>query len=243
MQRAAMTSRLASIAVPLVCMLAGCTTLSTARRPADYATVAAAPGDRIEGSLFRSDSAVLSDQDLERILAFEYVAPASSRIALLPFGWSAWSGWSEEMAIATAAIDAEVVRVLSESSRIYDASFLPSILVPETRSVPYLREAAARYQADLLLAFRSDCRSFQRYRLLQSDTTRAWCSVEAVLLDVRTGLVPFVAVATRNFEAAEDDGDLNFRETVLRAELESLADALGDVSRAVRQFVEPDAGV
>src|SRR3970040_174781 len=149
-------------------LLTGCGTIYTQPRPADYLASTNQATDS-DTSLYSSDADVLSDADIARILEYQYTAPPLSRIALLPFGWSSWAGWSEEMALATDAIDSQVLSVLRTSPRIYDASFLPSILVPDQRSVPYLREAAARYQADLLLVFRSSCRSFERSRLFQGD--------------------------------------------------------------------------
>jgi hypothetical protein len=223
-----------------VCIaLTACTATYTQPRPEDltdsYASERAISG---EDSLFSSDAAVLSDADIARVLDYKYVPPARSRIAILPFGWNTWSGWSEQMAIATEAVNAELISRLRSSSRVYDASFLPSIVVPEKKTVPYLREAAARYQADLLLIFRSSCRSFDRYRLLRANQTRAFCGVEAVLLDVRTGLVPFVASATQTFEASENSTDINFRETVLKSQLDATSIALGEVSKATVQFLE-----
>ena len=79
------------------------------------------------------------------------------------------------------------------------AGTLPACTTTFTTARPaeytFLREAAARYQADLLLLFRSSCRTFERYRLFEQDQARAFCAVESVMLDVRTGLVPFVATA------------------------------------------------
>jgi hypothetical protein len=221
-------------------LLTGCASLSTEPRPLDYyGTVNQASGN--EASLFGSDEAVLSDADIARILEYRYTAPPLSRIALLPIGLNAWSAWSEEMAVSAAAVDAQVVATLRESPRIYDASFLPSILVPDRRTVPYLREAAARYQADLLLMFRSGCRSFERYRIVGSDQARAYCAVEAVVLDVRTGLVPFVTTSTQNYEVAETETDLNFRETMLRSQLNAIATSLKEIATAVVVFIErPD---
>lgn len=225
-----------TLVLSICATLAGCTLTQTADRPVDYRD--SVQQDSGTESLFSSDVSVLSDADIQRILSYEYISPQLSRVALLPFGWSSWSGWSEEMSLSVDAVDAQVLQVLRASPRIFDASFLPSILVPEQRTVGHLREAAARYQADLLLVFRSSCQSFQRYRLFQADQTRSYCSVEAVLLDVRTGLVPFVASSTQNLEAIESEDDLNLRETILRARLRALANALGEVSGAVVQFVE-----
>jgi len=217
-------------------VLAGCASSHTLDRPAEYyGSVAQTTAG--EASLFGSDSAVLSDVDIARILAYRYTPPRLSRLAILPFGWNAWSGWSEEMAVSTEEINAKVISALKASPKIYDASFLPSILVPEKRNVPYLREAAARYQADLLLVFRSGCRSFEKYRIFKADQVRAFCNVEAILLDTRTGLVPFVATSSRSYDSAQSEGDLNFREAVLRSQLNAIAAALGEVAGAVVRFL------
>jgi hypothetical protein len=219
--------------------LTACATTYTESRPADYDSAYGVQTNvSQERSLFSSDEKILSDADIARILEYNYTAPPLSRIAIMPFGWAAWSGWSEQMAIATDTIDNQVISSLRSSSRVYDATFLPSILVPEKRTVPFLREAGARYQADLLLAFRTACQTFERYRLFKANQTRAFCSVEAVLLDVRTGLVPFVATSTKAFVAVESPADLNLRETILRSQLEANGNALGEISQNIVRFIE-----
>jgi len=221
-----------------VCM-SGCSTNFTASRPAEY-FAAGAGALESDGSLFGADTEVLSDAEIARILDFRYSPPPLSRIALLPFGWGTWTRWSQEMANSAAAVDAHVLTALRASPKIYDASILPSILVPDQRTVPHLREAAARYQADLLLVFRSACQTFEQFRLLQSDRARAYCAIEAVLLDIRTGLVPFVATSTQNYEVVETDADLNFRETLLRSQLDAIGSGLTEVAQAIAQFIESD---
>jgi hypothetical protein len=239
---------MARIAMLAVCLTLGaCATPYTPPRADDFSSDGPGSRDRLgvistymptETSLFSSDADVLSDAEIARVLDFQYTPPARSRIALLPIGWGNWTGWSEQMALATDDINSALVTRLRSSSRIQQASFLPTLLVPEKRSVPYLREAAARYQADLLLIFRASCRSFERYRLLRADQTRALCAVEAVLLDVRTGLVPFVSNAAKTFEATQNDSDLSFRETVLKSQLDAIGLALGEVSTATVEFLE-----
>jgi len=75
----------------------------------------------------------------------------------------------------------------------YDAAFLPSILIPGKRTVQYLRWACARYQTDSMLIYRADYRTFQGYRLFSNNETCTYCSVKAVLLDIRSGLIPSTA--------------------------------------------------
>jgi len=220
----------------LISLLAGCATpVSTLSRPDSYYDSENASQSPV--SLFTGDADTLSDEAIQRILDFKYEPPRLSRVALMPFGREVWSGWSEELALASESLQSKVLDQLRASPRIYDASYLPSILVPENRTVPHLREAAARYQADLLLVYRSYCRSFDRYRFFAADKSRAFCGVEAVLLDTRTGLVPFTTVATRSYDVVENAADTNFQETRLRAQLDATAAALGDVSAEIVRFL------
>lgn len=209
--------------------------VSTISRPdAYYESISAEPSN---ASLFGGDAAVLSDDAISKILAYEYLPPRLSRVALMPFGREIWSQWSEELSVASDQLKSDVLDRLAASPKIYDASYLPSILIPESKSVPHLREAAARYQADLLVVYRTYCRSFERYRLFAADRTRAFCGVEAVLLDTRTGLVPFTSVAQQSFEAQKTDADINFRETMLKAQLQAITVALSDVSSEIVSFL------
>lgn len=214
--------------------LVGCSTMATTtQRPDSYYTSAPAQ----PASLFAGDEKVLSDEAIARILDYEYAAPPLSRIAVMPFGREVWSTWSEELAVATEETKAGLLDSLKRSPRVYDASYLPSILIPNNRTVPQLREAAARYQADLLLVYRSYCQSYERFRLFSADSSRAFCGVEAILLDTRTGLVPFTAAATHTYVRTKSSNDQNFRETTMKGELTAISTALTDVSGEILRFL------
>jgi hypothetical protein len=110
-------------------------------------------------------------------------------------------------------------------------------MVLRDRAVPYLREAAARFQADLLFIFRPDCQTFRRSRFLAADEVRAACTVEAVLLDIRTGIVPFSYVATKEFVARKTGDDASFQETIVQAELQAITDGLEVIANRVVAFL------
>jgi len=225
-----------TMACCLTALLSACAVpVSTTMRPDTYYDSAGPAGS--EGSLFSGDAGILSDDEIQEILAYQYKPPRLGRIALMPFGREVWSTWSEELALASERVQTEVIDKLRASPNVYDASYLPSILIPESRTVPRLREAAARYQADLLLVYRSYCQSFDKYGLFSADRSRAYCGVEAILLDTRSGLVPFTTVATRSFAVIENKTDTNFRETQLRAQLDATADAMGDISTEIVEFL------
>ena len=224
----------ALIALPL---LAGCT---SAASPARFmASDAYKSRQEITRSLFPSDQAVLNNEAIEKILSSKISLPPDGRIAVLDFGQrGAWHWWSTDLA----RLGTEAVRRLLDRLRscdhVADASVLPSLLMPERRTVPYLREAAARYQADLLLVYRTASHTYRKDRFLAPDQVRAYCLVEAVLLDTRTGIVPFTTVATQRYTAEKSKKDFDTYETERKAELQALRDALENVGRDVAAFLD-----
>jgi hypothetical protein len=64
-------------------------------------------------------------------------------------------------------------------------------------SIPVLREAAVRMQADLLVVFRITSDVYYKYVVFAKNKVKVYSTSEAVLLDVRTGLVPFTRIVTR----------------------------------------------
>lgn len=214
----------------------GCASVSTAHRPNDYYS----PGQKQENSepLFGSSGGALADAEIERILHYRLKLPAKNRIAILKLSSeNYWRYYSNDFTQLNETIAADFIGQLRGSPRVYDASFLPSMLVPEQRTVPYLREAAARYQADLLLAYRSNCRTFEKYKFIDPNETRAYCSVEAVLLDVRSGIVPFTVVSSNEFSARKEPGDTNFNETIKKAEIAAVAKSLNEAASQLNLFL------
>ena len=218
--------------------LAGCgTPMATAERPDMYYD-RAAPGLAGETeSLFTSDEAILSAGDIQKILAFRYTPPPLNRVGIVALGRNFWFGYSEELTRSGADIQEKFVKGLRASPKVYDASYLPTLLIPQKRTVGHFREAAARYQADLLLIYRAACRTYDKYRFFTPDEAKSYCNVEAVILDTRTGIVPFSVTASRDFMTKETREDLNFQETLARAELAALADALQEVGGEVVKFL------
>ncbi len=103
--------------------------------------------------------------------------------------------------------------------------------------MPYLREAAARFQADLLLVYQPVCAIFERSRFLRADQYRVACTVEAVLLDTRSGIVPFSSFAAQEQVTQKADEDFELRETLARAELQVTRQAVLDLADQVGQYL------
>lgn len=218
-------------------VLSGCATVSTAPRPDSYYGTASTSDAATP--LFKSDASVLTDGDIQRILSYRLTLPRQNRIAVLRLpGASSWRYYSQDFGQLNEEIERDFIGTLRSSGRVYDVSYLPALLTPERQTVPYLREAAARYQADLLLIYRPRCASYDKYKFFSASETRAYCSVEAVLLDVRSAIVPFTAVSTNNVATSEAAGDMNMSEVSKRNELVAIGQSLGEVARKLVQYLE-----
>ena len=221
-------------ALSLLILLTGCASVSSNPRPASYSQDQLASGSQ---PLFDEESR-LDDAGIKRVLDYQFTLPEQNRIALLKVSVDPkWQNYSESFAELNESIVENFVGKILKSSRVYDASFLPSFLVPEQRTISYLREAAARYQADLLLLYRNKCHQFLKYRIISTDETKAICTTEVALLDTRTGIVPFTVVSKGEFITQKSKEEFGARETEKRAEMEALAIALGEAAEKLVNFM------
>jgi hypothetical protein len=207
--------------------------------PPPETILGASENDSLQYSLFKGDQSVLSDQDIARILGTQLKLSDRHRMAVLSL--SSYSPWSEDIADMETKNFENLLRTLKASPQLTEVRLLPSLLVPEKRTVPYLREASARIQADLLFVYTARIQSFRRDRFLKPDEVRAQCLAESVLLDVRTGIVIHTARATENIAMKKAPTDLNFSETIARAESDARGKALLSLASSVVAHLSEEA--
>jgi hypothetical protein len=213
-------------------LLSGCTTMDKQTTPL-MATAEYAAKEPIATSLFPSDQAVMSDDAVARILSSKLELPAKAKVALMKFPGAEGSRyygrnyWRDEeyLKLQQSQVDT-LTQALQASDQIAEVTPLPSLMTPSRVSIPILREAAVRMQADLLLVFRVGSDTYSQYRTFAKDKAKAYSTCELVLLDIRTGLVPFTRVMSRERLELKQPADLDLSETMRRAEQLSAAETL-----------------
>ena len=144
-----------------------------------------------------------------------------------------------EQKFGTLSDDAKLrIQMRSQIKQICKATPLPSLMIPRQLSLPILREAAVRMQCDLLLVYRVGSDDYWQYRTFSKDRVKAFSTCEMVLLDVRTGLVPFTRVVSRERTELKKPSDLDLTETMRRAEDMSATDALNDAAKDLVAFLK-----
>jgi len=220
--------------VAFVMLLQSCATVSSVDRPDNYRGTST---DEQSGIF---NETILGDDDdrIRALLNYRVELPKVSRIAVLKLNTdNRWRFYSDDFTQLSASIATQLIDKLRSSERVFDASFLPAMLIPAEKSVPVLREATARFQADLLLGYRTLCNSYQKYYLIAADETKSYCSVEAVLLGVWSGIIVKSVVSVENFDTVKKADDKNFSETIKKAELEATAKALGSIAEEVVSYL------
>ena len=222
-------------------MLSGCVN----HRPvAVVATPEYAARESVATSLFPSDQAVLGDEAVARILSSKLELPVKAKVALMKFpdGNASRYGnyyWRDEeyMKLQQGQVDT-LSQALLASDQIVEVTPLPSLMTPKQLSIPILREATVRMQADLLLVFRVNSDTYSQYRAFTKDKVKAYSTCEMVLLDVRTGLVPFTRVISRETTESKQSTDFDLSETMRRAEQEAATDALKVAAQDLVDFIK-----
>ena len=229
------------IGLSVVTFAAGCAASepqSFAAGDVGFALASQAKDQSLEESLFKDDQAVIGNDELQRILSAKVTLPDGARVAVVRFGRRPyWWGWSDEFVRTTQKIDADFLGKLRACPRLSRVSYLPALVTPPHMTIPHLRQAAARFQADLLLIYQTSSQSYSRQKVFTRDKTKAYCTVEAVLLDTRTGTIPWSTVATRDFVAERTSAEVAFAETVAKAESAAIGKAWLEVADEAVAFL------
>lgn len=198
-------------------------------------------------SLFPSDQSVINQAAIDTILSSRIQLPMNSKVAIINFpsnnpnqsislyGYGYWRS-EDYLKLQQSYID-YLSSNLNQSEFIESVVHLPSMLTPQEPTLPILREAAVRLQSPIMLIFRINSDIYEEFRLLRSNRAKAYATIEIVLLDVRTGIIPFTTIVTEEFLTEKIDSDANSRETMIRAEREATLKSLEAASTNINEFL------
>lgn len=231
----------ASIAVTLLGL--GCATSRLMTEP-EYQDRA-----KVETSLFSGEQGFASEDAVRKILTgrielpskaklalLKYEAPADDRLAVTHYGYDYWRSESY-VKLQQRLLDALQSALLS-SGRVSEATALPSMLVPRHPTLSVLRQAGVRLQADLLLVYHVIGDVYYDYRFLQKDRIKAFATCEAVLLDTRTGVIPFTSVATREVLTERKDSDFDQADASTRVQQEAALQSINAIGAELAAFLK-----
>lgn len=223
----------------------------TAPRPAYYlppsSTLSEANQESyLTESLFQNENKTLSESDIQKILDSKIQFADSLRIAI--FNYSALSGsryysqvyyYNSEEQLKLQQDNIETItEKLNPIDNVTKVILLPQLVTGPKPDIFQLREAAVRLQADLLVVFTTFSDTYYNYKAFAKDEVKAFATCESILMDVRTGILPFTQIASQDVLLKKEKTDLNNEDLRRRAQAQAIQQALDKISIGLQDFIQ-----
>src|SRR5437899_10458433 len=139
---------------------AGCAKRLAAPPVDAYQGILENDSNRLQESLFKADQEVLSNQDIERILSARLSLADRHRVAVL--GLNSRTAWSQELADLETQNSERFLQTLRSATQLTQVRFMPSLLVPEKRTVPISVKLRPGSRQTYSLSTPRECRPFAK---------------------------------------------------------------------------------
>lgn len=196
--------------------------------------------DPITNSLFSSPESTISEADIQRILNGEITLPEKLRVAVLQLnGYQGNRYWyrSEAYRSQLAAYFNTIVKATEASGRTTWVSALPKLLVSQDRNIFTLRESAVRMQADVLLLYNVSSDIYSEFKLFKKDEGKAYANIEAMLLDIRTGVIVWTDNISAEALGTKVEGDTGQDDFYRRLRTKAEGKAVGELGERLKAYL------
>ncbi|MCB9085156.1 MAG: hypothetical protein H6624_12460 [Bdellovibrionaceae bacterium] len=126
--------------------------------------------------------------------------------------------------------------MLEKSSRIKDISVVPQFMMPRSPELRSLRDVAAIMQADLLMIIYTKTDSDYDFSLIGKNEAKAVATLESIVVDVKTGVIPFTSIATGVAHLKKESEDFSNEEFRVRTVLAAEDHALNQLSEDMAAY-------
>jgi hypothetical protein len=199
----------------------------------------------ITQSLFSDKGATISEENIQKILDGNYSLPKQVRVALIKLESTQrrhYSYWSDEEYLKTqqAYLDSFTAK-LKQSARVTKITSIPEMLLSKgPASFTTLRESAVRMQADVVVVYTINSDIYTKYRSFKRPDVKAFATTQLIIMDVRTGLVPFTTLVTRDIMAPQIKSETETNETRNRVQKDAVLLTINEIGEQVTKFLSKE---
>lgn len=198
--------------------------------------------DDITQSLFDDKDAKISEENIQKILDGKYTLPQRLRVAVVNIENSplikrryAWN--DEDYLSSRQRYLTTMTSNLETQSRVEKVTLIPDIMMSSVPTFTSIREAAVRMQADVVLVYSVKGGMYSKYKMFAADEYKAFATTQVLIMDVRTGLVPFATVVTEDYMSKKEKSDFNNSEAEKRTQEEAVQRTLEKVCVGLNSFL------
>lgn len=201
---------------------------------------AVAYSDEITQSLFDAKDATISEENIQKILNGKLTLPSSLRVAIIGLESprlqrNYWD--DEDYLVSRQQYQDKLALGLKQNRRVESVSIIPSVMLPSSPSLSAIREVAVRMQADMVLVYYTTGGTYRKYKLFSSTEFKAFATTQALLMDTRTGLVPFTDIISRDAQVKKGDKDFNSNDAEKRTQVNAVLNSLEEVSSNIDLYL------
>ena len=221
------------------------TACNTARPLGNSTDLDRSNGDTlITQSLFTDKASAISEENIQKILDGTYKLPQQLRVAIVRLEPTPqlkryyWNYWSDEQYLKTQQSYLDLFAdKFKQSSRVTKLSIIPDLLISKTPSFTNIREAAVRMQADVVVVYAITSDIYSKYKFFSKPDIKAFATTQLIVLDIRTGLIPFSTIVTRDFLSQKKKEELDNSEAASRIQNEAVLLTINDIGDKIISFL------
>lgn len=218
-------------------LITSCTTQRQVAANTDYPN-----GDTlITQSLFNDKSSTIPEENIQKILDGTYKLPQQIRVAIVKLETPSQLKryyWNDEQYLKTQQSYLELFsEKFKQSSRVTKISIMPDLLISKSPSFTAIREAAVRMQADIVVVYSITSDLYSKYKLFSKADIKAFATTQLIVLDVRTGLVPFSTIVTKDYLSQKGKEELDNNEASKRIQNEAALMTINDIGQQIITFL------
>lgn len=195
----------------------------------------------ITQSLFSDKDATISEENIQRILNGKYTLPQKIRVAIVNLENVQYrrSYWNNEDYLSSREKYLNIITDnLKKHPRIESVSLIPQIMLPDYPTFSSIREGAVRMQADVVLIYSISGGIYSKYKLFKANEYKSFATAQMLMMDVRTGLVPFTRVISKDSQANKEKSDFNEDEALRRVQESSVLLTLEEICGDINVFLK-----
>ncbi|WEK34990.1 MAG: hypothetical protein P0Y53_21080 [Candidatus Pseudobacter hemicellulosilyticus] len=194
----------------------------------------------ITESLFNDRSSTISEAAIQQILDGQFKLPQQMRVAIVRIDNTPQKQvhWNDEQFLSTqqAFLD-QFSEKLRQSPRVTRLTLIPDIVVAKS-SYTNIREAAVRMQADVVVVYSITTDLYSKYKAFANPDMKAFATTQLVLLDVRTGLIPFSTIVTKNAAGVKAKSEMDIQEARNRLQQKAVLETIDEISKQLQEFLK-----
>ncbi len=230
----------------LIAITALLTACGTTRHSGNSSSLDTPIGDTlITQSLFTDKASTISEENIQKILDGTFKLPQQLRIAIVRLEPASqlkrhyWNYWSDEQYLKTQQSYLDLfTEKFKQSSRVAKVSIIPDLLISKTPSFTNIREAAVRMQADAVVVYAITGDIYSRYKLFSKPDVKGFATTQLIILDVRTGLISFSTIVTKDFLSQKKKEELDNAEARNRIQNEAVLLTINDIGQKITAFLD-----